>query len=56
MVGGGGGPPAEDLGDELVLLAASVARVVLQAADVAPARSRQSVALRTIQESVLELM
>ena len=56
VVGGGGGSPAEDLGDELVLLAARVARVVLKTADVAPARSRQSVALRTIQESVLELM
>ena len=56
VVGGGGGAPAEDLGDELVLLAARVPRVVLQTADVAPARSRQSVALRTIQESVLELM
>ena len=56
MVGGGRGAPAEDLGDELVLLAARVARVVLKTADVAPARSRQSVALRAIQESVLELM
>ena len=56
VVGGGRGAPAEDLGDELVLLAARVPRVVLQTADVAPARSRQSVALRAIQESVLELM
>ena len=56
VVGGGRGAPAEDLGDELVLLAASVSRVVLQTADVAPARSRQSVALRTIQKSESERM
>ena len=49
-------PPPKDLGNELVLLAASVTGVVLQTADVAPARSRQSVALRAIQESVLELV
>ena len=56
VVGGGRGAPAEDLGDELVLLAARVTRVVLKTADVPPARSRQSVALHTIQESVLELV
>ena len=47
-------PPPKDLGDELVLLAARVPRVVLQTADIPPARSRQSVALRIIQESVCD--